>query len=314
LLTENTQDLSEIKPLIKQFLSEGKNVWDYFTDFVTNTAKSTYHGVKDFVVDAGKGAYKIGSELVKGNWSEVWNLMKQGVKWLGRKIRQAMYSPVGIIIDTILIATGVGKVPQVVIWGIVVLLDIYEFVTGDYEHKDEPMWLRIVFFLIDILGLVFAGLAAKAARTAVKAAVASGRGIDGLAAAAVKNPTFKELLISAIKGLKELPSKLAGLSSSLGKSSFSKLLKMGLSKVGDFVRWIIEGLKSTWKSGALRSILVTTGIVSGIGTGVEYLKDVNKEKQKTAELERKKEEKAYEELGTIISDKEVDMSPLLKVT
>ena len=111
-----------------------------------------------------------------------------------------------------------------------------------------------------------------------------------------------------------MPSKLAGLSSTLGKGSFSKLLKMGLSKVGDFVKWIIEGLKSTWKSGALRSILVTTGIVSGIGTGVEYLKDVNKEKQKTAELERKKEEKAYEELGTIISDKEVDMSPLLKVT
>lgn len=314
LLTENTQDLSEIKPLIKEFLSEGKNAWNYFTDFVANTAKSTYHGVKDFVADTAKGAYKMGGEVLKGNWSEVWNLMKQGVKWLARKIRQAIYSPVGIIIDTILIATGVGKVPQVVIWGIVVLLDIYEFVTGDYEHKDEPMWLRIVFFLIDILGLVFAGLAAKAARTAVKAAVAAGRGIDGLAASAVKNPTFKELLISAIKGLKELPSKLAGLSSTLGKGYFSKLLKMGLSKVGDFVKWIIEGLKSTWKSGALRSILVTTGIVSGIGTGVEYLKDVNKEKQKTAELERKKEEKAYEELGTIISDKEVDMSPLLKVT
>jgi hypothetical protein len=314
LLTENTQDLSEIKPLIKEFLSEGKNAWNYFTDFVSNTAKDAYTGVKDFVVDTAKGAYKLGGEIAKGNWSEVWNLMKQGVKWLGRKIRQAVYSPVGIIIDTILIVTGVGKVAQFVVWGIVVLLDIYEFVTGDYEHKDEPMWMRIIFFLIDILGLVTAGIAAKAARTAVKTAIASGRGIEGVAQAVVKNPTFKELMIKALKGLKELPAKLASLSGSLGKGYFSKLLKMGLSKVGDFVKWIIEGLKSTWKSGALRSILVTTGIVSGIGTGVEYLKDVNKEKQKTAELERKKEEEAYEELGTAISNKEVDMSSLLKVT
>ena len=314
LLTENTQDISEIKPLIKEFLSEGKNAWNYFTDFVSNTAKSTASGVWNFGSDLVKGGYKLGGEILKGNWSEVWNLMKQGVKWLARKIRQAIYSPVGIIIDTILIATGYGKVPQVIVWAIVVLLDIYEFVTGDYEHKDEPMWLRIVFFLIDILGLVMAGVAAKAARTAVKAAVAAGRGIDGLAEAAIKNPTFKELLITAVKSLKELPAKLAGLSGTLGKGYFSKLLKMGLSKVGDFVKWIIEGLKSTWKSGALRPILVTTGIVSGIGTGVEYLKDINKEKQKTAELERKKEEEAYEELGVAISNKEVDMSSLLKVT
>jgi hypothetical protein len=314
LLTENTQDISEIKPLIKEFLSEGKNAWNYFTDFVSNTAKSTASGVWNFGSDLVKGGYKLGGEILKGNWSEVWNLMKQGVKWLARKIRQAIYSPVGIIIDTILIATGYGKVPQVIVWAIVVLLDIYEFVTGDYEHKDEPMWLRIIFFLIDILGLVMAGVAAKAARTAVKAAVAAGRGIDGLAEAAIKNPTFKELLITAVKSLKELPAKLAGLSGTLGKGYFSKLLKMGLSKVGDFVKWIIEGLKSTWKSGALRPILVTTGIVSGIGTGVEYLKDINKEKQKTAELERKKEEEAYEELGVAISNKEVDMSSLLKVT
>ena len=314
LLTENTQDISEIKPLIKEFLSEGKNAWNYFTDFVSNTAKSTASGVWNFGSDLVKGGYKLGGEILKGNWSEVWNLMKQGVKWLARKIRQAIYSPVGIIIDTILIATGYGKVPQVIVWAIVVLLDIYEFVTGDYEHKDEPMWLRIIFFLIDILGLVMAGVAAKAARTAVKAAVAAGRGIDGLAEAAIKNPTFKELLITAVKSLKELPAKLAGLSGTLGKGYFSKLLKMGLSKVGDFVRWIIEGLKSTWKSGALRPILVTTGIVSGIGTGVEYLKDINKEKQKTAELDRKKEEEAYEELGVAISNKEVDMSSLLKVT
>jgi hypothetical protein len=253
-------------------------------------------------------------EIAKGNWAEVFNLLKQGTKWLGRKIRQAVYSPVGIIIDTILIATEIGKVPQAVVWGIVVLVDIYEFVTGDYEHKEEPMWLRIAFFLIDVLGFVTAGVAAKAARTALKAAVAAGHGIEGLGNAIVKNPTFRELITSALRSLKDLPSKLASLSSTLGKGYFGKLFKLGLSKVGDFVKWVIEGLKSTWKSGAMRKILVNVGLVSGIGTGVEYVKDLTKEKEKQAKLDQEKEEKALEDLGAAISDKEVDMSPLLKVT
>jgi phosphoglucomutase len=92
---------------------------------------------------------------------------------------------------------------------------------------------------------------------------------------------------------------------------------MGLSKVGDFVKWIIEGLKSTFKSGAMRQILVNVGIVSGIGTGVEYLKDVVKTKKEMAKLDKEKqkeEEESLEDLGVALSDKEVDMSPLLKVT
>jgi hypothetical protein len=317
LLTENVQDLSEIKPLMKQFLSESKNAWDYFKDFVSNTAKETKTGVTNFVTDLGKGGYKLGSEILKGNWSEVWDLLKQGTKWVGRKIRQAVYSPVGIIIDTILIATEIGKVPQAIIWGIVVLVDIYEFVTGDYEHKDEPMWLRIAFFLIDILGFVTAGVAAKTARAGLKAAISGGRGIEGFGNAIAKNPTFRELITNALKGLKDLPSKLASLTSTLGKGYFGKLLKMGLSKVGDFVKWIIEGLKSTFKSGAMRQILVNVGIVSGIGTGVEYLKDVVKTKKETAKLDKEKqkeEEESLEDLGVALADKEVDMSPLLKVT
>lgn len=314
LLTENVKDLSQIKPIIKEFLSEDKNAWDYFKDWVGNTAKDTYTGVKDFVVDLGKGGYKMAGEALKGNWEEVWNLMKQGTKWMGRKIRQAVYSPVGIIIDTILVATEFGKVPQVIVWGIVVCVDIYEFVTGDYEHKEEPMWLRIAFFLIDILGLYSAGVAAKAAKTALKSALAASHGLEGLGNSLAKNPSFRQMITNALIGLKNLPSKLASLSSTLGKGYFSKLFKMALSKVSDFVKWMIEGIKSTWKSGAMRKILVNVGMVAGIGTGVEYLKDVKKEKEAQAKIDQEKEKKALEDLGTAIADKEVDMSSLLKVT
>ena len=88
---------------------------------------------------------------------------------------------------------------------------------------------------------------------------------------------------------------------------------MALDNAGKFVKWILENLKSSWKSPALKSVLINSGLVVGIGAGTEYLKDRTKEKEKIAKIEQEKEEKAYEEIGLALADNEVDMSPLLKV-
>ena len=320
LLTEGVEDLTYLKPLMKEFLIN-EDFWNdtwlgkglgYAGKFIKDTAVDTVSGVYNFGKDLVVGGAKLGKAALTGNWAEVWNLLKQGTKCLARKIRQAVYSPVGIIIDTILVATGLGKVPQAVVWAIVVSLDIYEFVTGDYEHKEEPMWLRIIFFLIDILGLVTAGAAAAAARTGMKAV---GGTLAGLERSAVKNPGFKALLESLVRGLKKLPSKLAEWGSMLGKGQFGKLFKMALGNVGKFINWIVENLKSTWKSPALKSVLVNTGLVVGIGAGVEGYKDYketkNKEDLKSAEIDKEKEDKAYDELATQLASKNIDMSGLL---
>jgi hypothetical protein len=172
MLTESNIDLTPLKPLIKQYLKEG--LWDSFTGWVSKTAKSTVKGVSDFFVDSWEGIKKFGVAISKGDWNEIVSLLGKGVKWLARKLRQALYSPVGIVVDAILIATGVGKIAQAVAWAIVVALDIYEFASGDYED-DSPMWMRILFFGIDILGLVFAGIAAKSAKSIIKAAIGSAK-------------------------------------------------------------------------------------------------------------------------------------------
>jgi hypothetical protein len=106
ILTESNQDLTPLKPLIKQYLKEG--LWDNFTDWVSDTAKSTVKGVKDFAVDSWEGLKEFGVAISKGDWNEIVSLMGRGVKWLARKLRQAIYSPVGLIVDAILVATGVG--------------------------------------------------------------------------------------------------------------------------------------------------------------------------------------------------------------
>lgn len=228
---------------------------------------------------------------------------------VGKKIRQALYSPVGIIIDTILVVTGVGKIPQAAVWAIVVALDIYEFVTGDYEDKDEPMILRILFFLIDILGLVSAGAAAVAARTMVKAAGGTVRGIE---AAAVKSPGFRAMLESLFKALKKLPSKLAEFGSMLGKGHFGKLFKLALENVNKFIKFVLEQVKSVFKSPALKPTLVNAGIITAIGTGGEALKDYRKgEAEKQNKIDKEKEAKLTAELGKELMSKPTDMSSVL---
>jgi hypothetical protein len=87
---------------------------------------------------------------------------------------------------------------------------------------------------------------------------------------------------------------------------------MALDKAASFVKWIIENLKSSWKSGALWQILKTTGIVTGIGAGVEYLKDRQEKNIKKAEKDQEKEqEKEQELIGKALSDQNIDYSEYL---
>ena len=314
VLLENTIDLTPIKPIIKKMLKE--DFWKdtalgrglgYAGNWVKDTAYSTYTGITSTFDEAWQGIKKASIAISKGDFKELFKLIGQGFLWAGRKIRSAAYSTVGMIIDAILVATGVGKIAQVVVWAIIVAVDIYEFISGDYEEKDQPMWMRILFFGCDVLGLVFAGAAAKAARVGIKTVIGGSKVASEVGEKIAKSPTVMGILKNMVTAIKDVPSKLAGLSKQLGKGGFwSGLLSKALSGVGKFVTKFLDSIKSLFTKKEMRPVLFQLGLIGGIGTYHEY----SKEKEK---LNSNASDKQFAQLMQKQSTKDADISGIVNV-
>ena len=142
-----------------------------------------------------------------------------------------------------------------------------------------------MFFGCDVLGLVLAGAAAKAARVAIKGAVGGTKIASEVGVKIAKNPTVMGLLKKMVGAVKDLPAKLGGLAKQLGKGGFwSGLLGKALSGVSSFIKKFLESIASLFTKKEMRPVLVQLGLIGGIGT---Y--EVSQE-EKLAELKRKKKE------------------------
>ena len=295
VISESKQNITHLKPIFKQYMNEGlwdkiKSVGSDVTDWVKKTGDETVNGVKDFVKTAYSGGKKLVSAISDGDWSQVMSLIGQGALYVARKIRSALYTPVGMILDAILVATGIGKAAQFVIWGIVVALDIYELVSGDYEDKSESFLVKLLFTGIDMIGLVFAGAAAKSGKSVVSSVLKQfGKTTEGLAKAAKSSTVFKSLLESMGSAAKGATSVMGKVSSFLQKNSptiykwFSGIIG-GLGKIANKIATSVESvlggaMKVAGKPGeAVKKVLGggrlgkggqaalnTTALVGGIG-------------------------------------------------
>lgn len=283
LLLEGKQNLTELKSAVKLLLNEG--VLSSFKNWVVKTGKSTVDGFVEFAKDTYKGAKNLIDKISKGEWKEVFKLLGQGVVYLFRKIRSAMYHPVGMILDAILIATGIGKGVQMVVWGIIVALDVYELISGNYEEQ-LPMWQRLLFLGVDVLGLATSGVFAKAAK-----ALVAGKDLTTIA----KSPAGKKLLVGIVESAEKAPSLLSKATTFLAEKfpKGSKFISGILGKVGKFLESLINSIKSvigvpgkvlnkvvpgqTKLAKGARAAVGTTAVVGGIETYGEYKQEKEKE-------------------------------------
>jgi hypothetical protein len=257
-ITESREDLQEIKKLMLEYDLLGK-LKSWGNDFMNNTwvgkeLKSAEEGISDFVSKSWEGLKQFGITISKGDWSEIMSLLGRGVLWVLRKLKNAMYSNLGMIVDAVLIATGVGKTVQWIPWALITALDVYQITNNDYpeEEKDNPMWLKLLFLGFDILGLVSAGVVAKAARLEAEGlkAVASQ---PGMVAKFLKNsPKLRGFIESIVKGASKVPEMLNNAISSIAKKA---------PKVANFIKGITGGLSKILKElgESLTKLLGTSG-------------------------------------------------------
>ncbi len=265
VLTESTQNLSRLKPYIKEFLlNEG--IGDVLNDvggWLKNQVSDAVTSTGDFISKSYEGIKGVLKGISQGQWSEVINLLGKGALWVARKLRSALYTPIGLILDAILIATGIGKGAQFVIWGVVVALDIYELSTGNFEDKGESYVARLFFTGIDMIGLVTAGAAAKASKIFVGSIFKEfGTSTKGLSKAAKSNSTFKSVLQKTMSATEAVSNKMGEVAKYL--QSKSPMLYKFVSGIMRFLGKIISKLYNL-----IKSILGIPGkaIEKTLGTG-----------------------------------------------
>lgn len=308
LITESVVNGLELKNTIKILMTEG--LWDSFKTWVVKTGKSSVDGFKEFVgkmKNLPQNLKDLANKISKSDWLEAIKIIGRGARYIARKIRSAMYHPIGLILDAIFVATEIGKLVQWIPWAIIVALDIYELISGDYE-EEMSMLHRLLFLGVDILGLVFAGVTAKSAKTAIRATLGAGKTAAEIAPNVAKSPMIKGLLTKMVSGASKVGPLLEQAVTILSTkfppaANFIKSILGGLGNIiKKLVSFISEVLKlankplkavipgSSKLAKGTRAAVGTTALVAGVGTYGQY-----------------KTDKQYEKLGSEIKKTKINL-------
>lgn len=237
-LIVESYDIGLLKENIKTLISE-----NWFSD------------AADWVSDKASDAM----DWVKSKVPDVLTWVGQGALFLARKLRDAMYSTAGVIVDAILVATGIGKSVQWIPWAIIVGLDLYELFSNDYE---EPLWKKLLLTLFDVLALVTTGALAKGLRIGLKGAT----NMKQVTSLIMKNPKYKSIFAKIPEYLGKLSPKLKSAIKHI-KTNYPKgadLITKSLSKVDDFINLVYREFGKVISPQGLGAAAVAGGTVYGV--------------------------------------------------
>lgn len=253
LITESNQNMEGLKPFVKELLNENifKDAWNYTKDTVVGTVQ----GIKDFATTSWEGLKKLYTNIKDGDWKKAFEIIGKGILYVCRTIRSALYNPIGIILDAILVSLtagtfGASKYIQASIWAIVVGLDLYELLTGDFEDPSLSMGWRLLFLGVDILGLVTTGVIAKGAKLSVTTSIKTfGKGSQGLSKAVQSSKPLQGIVKRILNSTQGASSLIQKASANFAKYSpkLYNFLKVPFSAFGRFLSKMVETLTSLLK-------------------------------------------------------------------
>lgn len=306
VITESNQNMVGLKPYVKELVSE--NIFSDAVDWAKETGQNAVQGVKDFTSKSWEGLKKTHQYIKDAEWSKAFDIIKKGVLYVARSIRSALYNPIGILLDAILVATGIGKSAQFVIWAVVVGLDVYELLTGNYEDPDLAMPWRLLFLGVDILGLVTTGVIAKGAKTTIITSIKRfGKGTEGASKAIQSNKMLQGIVQKILSSAQGAGGLIQKASSLLQKSSpkIFNFLKSSFSAVGRFISKMVEMLSSLLK-GSFKAVSAPGKAVKNVlgggklGSAAQATVNVAAPTVALGAYQKGKEKEQYRELSATI--------------
>lgn len=260
VLTESVNEkILKNKHLIGQLLNE-EGLFNKFVDWAKETGRSSIEGLRDFTSTIGKGAEKLFNSISNSDLKEIFELLSKGVIYLLKKLRDALYHPVGLVLDAILVASGIGKAFQWIPWALVVGLDIYEIFSGDYEGS-LPM--KLLFTLFDVVALVTTGAIAKGLRLSFKGITK----VNDIVKLSNKNPQISQFFQKIPEYLKRMSPMMEKAINYL-KNRFPKganfLKNTILPKIDGFINKVIETFSKLFTKKVASAATVSTAATFGV--------------------------------------------------
>lgn len=255
-LLEGKENLYELRNILLEW-SFTENTW------LGRTLSSSGKAITDTVTSGLEGLKEFGVAISKGEWTEILSLMAKGVKWVLRKLKDGMFSNLGMIVDAILVATSVGKSFQWIPWALITALDVYQIVTNDWpqEEANDPMWMKFMTLGFDIIGLVSTGALAKIAKKSLSPLKTMNP--SQVTSWIQKNPKIKNLVETMISGINKVPSLL-----SRAQSTISKTFPTGAKFIGSAIG-MIKNIMNRFTQ-TLQSLIgkrATAGVKAGTTAG-----------------------------------------------
>lgn len=259
LINESLLKIETLSESVKTQITESINDFVWTKEIVQEWVKDKNVILEGWYDNFKSGASNLVTKIGQGAMNVVGTIFKQGVLPTLRWIRRNAYTNIGMVIDVVVAILTVKT--SAIVWGIIVILDLYELVFNDFDSQDTQRNQMPYFFIImDMIAALFSSASAfifKKSIPALTKGVVSPSMTKYLTMLSQKIPTFKTTLSNTAKILAEK----MGSGGVMGK--IIGAIDKGVGMLMEFISKLLskQGLKAA----------ATGGAVLGVAKGVEHI-------------------------------------------
>ena len=222
-----------------------KSLKDWINDEMSDIDRNSYKALWDHLGKLGYKGYNKNDFLAATGKGDVVGMAKSGFKWLKEKglpwffekLREALGSTVGAVLQQLLDYTGIGAIGVSILWAVMTLFDVAQLTSG------VGSWAKLFF---SVLGLLTAGALAKTVGGFLKPFFSSTGGtLSSFFTKIAEKPWFIKYIKPIVGWIGSKLSWAIGLLDDAGKWVTKKL---GASTIGGYVSKAAQWLQSIAES------------------------------------------------------------------